>query len=261
MPHIKANGINTYYEYEGKGPPLVIIGGFASDHYLLKDFIKPLKKLFKVLIMDLRGFGDTEITNPPYSIDLLAEDILGLMNSLNIKNAYMLGHSMGSAILQTICLKYPQKVKKAILSATFLKIPYTTQIIFELIPKLFEKNIDQKIISKIVMSWIHSSDFLKNPDNFNHVLQSMSKREINPVGYEGQSVALKNFDSTSWISKIDTETLILAGKEDLDTPLYCAEMVHKKLKKSKLKIIENAAHMMYKEKPDEFNKAILSFFK
>ena len=261
MPRIKANNINIYYEYEGEGPPLVIIGGFASDHKLLKEFVEPLKKHFKVLLMDLRGFGDTEVTSPPYSIDLLAKDVFELMNILNIENAYIYGHSLGSIILQTMCLNYPQKIKKAILSATFLKIPYTIQMLFELVPKLFEIKLDQDIISKIIMPWLYSSGYLKNQDNFKNTLDSMSKREINPKGYEGQSFALTNFDSTNWISKINSEILILAGKEDVDTPLYCAEEVHEKLKNSKLKIIENAAHMMYKEKPDEVYKIILDFFK
>ncbi|HEU64595.1 MAG TPA: alpha/beta hydrolase, partial [Chlamydiae bacterium] len=196
-----------------------------------------------------------------YSIDLLAKDVFELMNILNIENAYIYGHSLGSIILQTMCLNYPQKIKKAILSATFLKIPYTIQMLFELVPKLFEIKLDQDIISKIIMPWLYSSDYLKNQDNFKNTLDSMSKREINPKGYEGQSFALTNFDSTNWISKINSEILILAGREDVDTPLYCAEEVHKKLKNSKLKIIENAAHMMYKEKPDEVYKIILDFFK
>ncbi|NGX34382.1 MAG: 2-hydroxy-6-oxo-6-phenylhexa-2,4-dienoate hydrolase [Candidatus Anoxychlamydiales bacterium] len=261
MPHIKANNIDIYYEYEGNGPPLVIIGGFASDHKLLNDFVTPLKKNYKVLLMDLRGFGDSEVTAPPYSIDLLAKDVFELMNCLNIENAYIYGHSMGSAILQTMCLNYPQKIKKALLSGTFLKIPYTTQMLFELVPKLFEINLNQEIISKILMPWIYSSDYLKNKENFQNTLESISKREINPKGYEGQSIALANFDSTNWISKIKSEILILIGKEDIDTPLYCSERVHEKLKNSKLKIIENAAHMMYREKPNEVYKIILDFFK
>ncbi|NGX52681.1 MAG: 3-oxoadipate enol-lactonase 2 [Candidatus Anoxychlamydiales bacterium] len=261
MPHIKANNINIYYEYEGDGPPLVILGGLASDHKLLKEFVDPLKKRYKVLLMDLRGFGDTEVAPPPYSIDILAKDVFELMNLLNIENAYIYAHSMGSAILQTICLNYPEKAKKAILSATFLKIPYTTQMLFELVPKLFEKNIDQEIISKIIMPWLYSSEYLKNPQNFQNTLDNLSKRKINPKGYEGQAIALTNFDSTNWISKINTETLILAGREDIDTPLYCAEKVHEKLKNSKLKIIENAAHMIYREKSNEVYKIILDFFK
>ena len=261
MPLIKANDINIYYEYEGEGPPLIIIGGFSSDHNRLIDFVDPLKKHYKVLLMDLRGSGDTQITDPPYSIELLAKDIFELMNCLNIEKAYVYGHSMGSAIAQTICLNYPHKIIKTILASTFLKIPYTSQIIIELIPKLYEKNIDQDIISKIIMPWIYSSDYLKNPKNMNKAFDSISKRELKPKGYKGQSIALTNFDSTNWISKINCETIIVVGKEDIDSPLYCAQMVHEKLKNSKLKIIDNAAHQIHKEKPDELYKIIFDFFK
>ena len=261
MPHIKANNINIYYEFEGKGEPLVIIGGFASDSRLWKDFVKPLQGHFKVLYFDHRGFGDSDVPPPPYSVEMMAKDTVELMNQLNIDSAYIFGHSMGSALLQTMCLKNPEKIKKAILSGTFLKIPYTSQMLFETVSKLFEKNLDQDIISQMIMPWIYSSAFLKNPNNFNKVLESMSKRTIDPKGYEGQSIALKNFDSTTWISKIKTEILILAGKEDIDTPLYCTQAVHEKLKNAKLKILDDAAHMMYREHPKKTHEIILDFFK
>ncbi len=260
MPYIKANDINIYYEYEGDGPSLVMIGGFASSHKSLKEFSQPLKKHYKVLLMDLRGSGNSETTTPPYSIDLLAKDIFELMNSLNIESAYIYAHSMGSAILQAMCLNYPQKIKKAILCSSFLKIPYTSQMLFELVFKLFKLNLDQKLISKIIMPWLYSSNFLKNPQNFQNTLDTLSKRNINLQGYEGQAIALAQFDSTKWIYKIKTKTLILVGSQDINTPLYCAEMVHEKLKNSKLKIIKNAAHAIYKEKPNELYKIILDFF-
>jgi pimeloyl-ACP methyl ester carboxylesterase len=261
MPLVKANNINMFYEYEGKGSPLVIIGGFASVHFMFKDFIRPLKEHFKVLIFDNRGSGQTDVTPPPYSIETLAKDTIELMNSLNIENAYIIGHSMGSAILQRICYDYPEKVKKAILSGTFLKIPYTSQMIFEIIPQLIAKNLDEDLIKRLILPWIYSSDFLKNPDNVNNVLESMKKNVIDPKGYLGQAKALETFNSENWLSKVTSEILILVGKEDIDTPLYSAEKVHEKLKDAKYKIIENAAHMLFFEKPNESIKIIMDFFK
>ena len=111
MPKIKANNINIFYEYEGKGDPLIIIGGFASVHFIWKEFIKSLQKYYKVLIFDNRGFGQTDVTCPPYSIEMMAKDTYELMNRLNIDSAYIIGHSMGSAILQQMCLDHPKKIK------------------------------------------------------------------------------------------------------------------------------------------------------
>lgn len=261
MPHIKTNDINIFYEYEGTKEPLIIIGGFASAHFIWKDFIQPLKKHYKVLIFDNRGSGQTDITKPPYSIKQMAKDTAELMNSLNIESAYVIGHSMGSAILQRMCLDYPKKIKKGILSGTFLKLPYTSQMIFKIIPELLAKNLDQNTIIRFFLPWIYSSEFLENPDNIDHVLESMKKNIIDPLGYQGQAKALESFDSNEWLSKVTNDLLILAGKEDLDTPLYCAEKVHEKLKHANYKIIENAAHMIFFEKPKEMQKIIMDFFK
>jgi len=261
MPHIKANNINMFYEYEGKGEPLVIIGGFASVHHMWKEFIKPLQKNYKILIFDNRGFGDTDVTPSPYSIEMMAKDTSELMNSLNIDSAYVLGHSMGSSILQRMCLDYPNKIKKAILSGTFMKIPFVSQMIFEIIPELFAQNIDEDLVRKIIMPWMYSSDFLANPDNLNKTLENMRKRKVDPIGYDGQSHALRDFDSKSWASKITSNILVLVGREDIDTPLYCSEEIMKKLKNAKLKIVEKAAHMHYQEQPKEVLKIIMDFFK
>lgn len=262
MPHIKANNIDIFYEFEGQGEPLIILGGFASDHYLWQDFIQPLKKLYKVLIFDYRGFGNSSETDPPYSMDLLADDVTCLMDCLNIDNAHIFGHSMGSAILQTICYKKPEKIKKAILSGSFIKIPYVTRLLLTIATELFTRGIDHDLLSKIIISLGYSSKFLENPDNFNRVIESTKKRFIpTKKGYKGQGTAISSFDSSTWIDKIDKETLIIAGKEDIETPLYLAEEMHKKIKKSKLKIIEKTAHMSYIEKPNQIYEIILDFFK
>ncbi|NGX28886.1 MAG: putative non-heme bromoperoxidase BpoC [Candidatus Anoxychlamydiales bacterium] len=262
MPHIKTNNIDIFYEFEGHGEPLIILGGFASDHYLWQDFIKPLKEHFKVLIFDNRGFGNSTVSNPPYSVDLLADDAISLMNSLKIDSAYAFGHSMGSSMLQTICYKKPEIIKKAILSSSFIKIPYSTKLLLTLATELFERGINHDLLSKIVVCLGYSSNFLENIDNFNRVIESTKKRFIpTKKGYKGQAAATSNFDSSSWIDKIDKEILILAGREDIETPLYLAQELHNKIKKSKLEIIENAAHMSYIEKPNQVYEVMLEFFK
>jgi len=262
MPYLKANKIKIFYEYEGEGEPLIIVGGFASIHYIWKDFVKPLQNKYKVLIFDSRGFGFTDVTTPPYTVDMLAKDILELMDALKIEKAYVLGHSMGSLILQKMCLDYPKRIKKAILSGTCLKIPYVSLMLLKNVDELFSSNLDKDLVRKMIAPWLYSSEYLKAAGNLEDILDSMRKIEIDPDGYEGQANILRTFDSTSWISKITTEILLLHGKEDIDTPIYCVEEVFKQLnsKNAKLKIIDKAAHMLFFEKPNEIRKIIVDFF-
>ncbi|MBN2479368.1 MAG: alpha/beta hydrolase [Parachlamydiales bacterium] len=261
MPKIKVNDIEIFYEFEGSGIPLVIIGGFASTHKSWIDFTEPLKKHFKVLIFDIRGFGDTSATSPPYSIEMMANDTIGLIQALKIEKAYMLGCSMGSAILQRICYEKPALVKKAMLCGTFSKLPYPSQMQFQFIQDLLKQNVEIELVLKISLAWLYSGNFLKNESLVSKVIDLMKKMKIDPLAYEGQAKALENFDSTKWIDKIKTETLIVVGKEDIDTPIYCAEEVLKKIKNSKLKIIDKAAHMLFFEKPIDMLNIMMNFFK
>jgi pimeloyl-ACP methyl ester carboxylesterase len=261
MPHIKANDINIYFEQMGKGDDLLIIGGFSSTHKMWQNFQKMLSKNFRVTIFDIRGSGATSKTEPPYSMELLANDTVALLNNLSIGNAYILGHSMGSAILQTICLKHPKYVKKAILSGAFCKLPKTSQMIFNTVFSLLEKNVDKKMIIEMVLPWLYSSNFLINPENVENMILSMSDNDIDRQGYLGQAKALEDFDSTEWAHQINKEPLILVGKEDIDTPVYLAERLHDKIAGSKLKIIEDTAHMLFIEKAGEMEKIVCDFFK
>ena len=202
MPIINANDIEIFYEFEGSGPPLVFINGFASTHKSISDFIIPLKNHFKVLIFDNRGFGETTVAKPPYSIDMMSKDTIGLLKALKIENAFFVGSSMGSAILQKVCLDAPEMVKKAIFIGTFLELPYPCIMQMHLTKELLDKNIDKDLVLKLTMTFLYTSDFLKYENNIRKAVDNMKKIKINPNGYDGQVFALKSFNSSTWLDQL-----------------------------------------------------------
>ncbi len=80
----------------------------------IDSFISEFAKKYKVIVFDNRGVGRTDKPDEPYSIEMMAEDTIGLMDVLKIKNAHM-GGSMGSCITQVIAAKYPERVNCLIL--------------------------------------------------------------------------------------------------------------------------------------------------
>ena len=75
-----------------------------------------LDKNYKLILFDNRGTGRTDKPDEPYSIEMMAEDTIGLMDTLNIERAHILGISMGSRIALVIAAKYPERVKSLILN-------------------------------------------------------------------------------------------------------------------------------------------------
>lgn len=119
MSIVKVNDINMYFEIHGEGEPLVMIQGMGIEiSSVLKNmepFISEFAERYRVIAFDNRGVGRTDKPDEPYSIEMMAEDTIGLMDELGIKCAHFIGGSMGSCILQVIAAKYPERVNGLVL--------------------------------------------------------------------------------------------------------------------------------------------------
>ncbi len=118
MPLIKANGININYESHGTGEPVVLIGGLGSHLQSWATQIPLYSEHFKVIAFDNRGMGMSDKPDIEYSIEMMADDTIALLDSLNISKASFVGKSMGGMIAQWMGIKYPQRVNKLVMGCT-----------------------------------------------------------------------------------------------------------------------------------------------
>ena len=98
MPKAPVNGINMYYEVQGKGVPLVMIQGFAGNHQAWFFQLRAFKKHYKVVIFDNRGIGRSDGLDQPYTIKTMADDVVGLMDYLGIPKAHIMALSLGGMV-------------------------------------------------------------------------------------------------------------------------------------------------------------------
>jgi len=154
MSKVKVNDINMYYDVQGEGFPLVMVMGFlGSANCWDPRMMAPLSDKFKVIVFDNRGAGRTDISEQEYSIKLFARDTVGLMETLNIPRAHVLGISMGGMIAQEVALNYPERVEKLILAATFCG--GANSVLFapadlERLERLMEKLADRPRVRKLL---------------------------------------------------------------------------------------------------------------
>ena len=119
MPMFENEGVNIYYEIEGSGPDLILIHGFASnmeDNWKNSNWVKTLKDSYRVILIDNRGHGksDKPKNADDYGIKMV-EDVIKLLDHLSIGKANIFGYSMGSRITLNLILRYPERIKCAIL--------------------------------------------------------------------------------------------------------------------------------------------------
>ncbi len=199
MPTVKVKDINMYYEIHGVGEPLVLIQGLGFEISTItegkgkSDYLDKLAQKYKVIAFDSRGVGRTDKPDVPYSIEMMAKDTIGLLDTLGIRQAYFLASSMGACVAVMIAAEHPERVKGLILHVGFHRVPFLENAIWSIMWKTAS---GRKMMTK-------SADFL-----------FQQKYPPTPESFARQGVAPLKFDGRKLLGQIRAPTLIVNGTKD-----------------------------------------------
>src|SRR5262245_31603204 len=107
-----------YYEVRGDGHPLVLVLGLGGDISEVDGIVAAFAAKFRVLAFDNRGAGRTDKPREPYSVEMMADDTVGLMRAVGFEQADVLGISLGGRIAMDVALRYPDVVDRLVLVST-----------------------------------------------------------------------------------------------------------------------------------------------
>lgn len=253
MPRAKVNGIQINYRDDGQGEPLVMIGGFDSllSTWWLQTRI--FKKYYRVITFENRGSGKSEKPHLPYTIDLMAEDCLALMDWLSIKRAHLLGVSMGGLIAQNIAIKHAERVSKLVLGNCFSCIDDTNGPTNEMLRQT------QKAAREMLNPM---ADLMLNNRLFRSLLKPVTRwkdKKADLYSIESKLEACRIWSSLSDLSKIRAATLVITGSEDRVIKPQSSVTMASNIRGSKLVIVKGGSHMLFLEKSGCFNDEVLKF--
>lgn len=236
--YVEIDGLKTYYELAGIGESVLFLHGFKGSTESFKGVFNRLKNKFKVLSLNFWGFDNnkSDIPKRTFFVRDYAKNVLLFLDSLNIDRVNIIAHSFGGRVAIYLAANFPERVKKIILcDAAGIKPKKSLKKSFKIFKyKLVKFLVKCKILKRKCLEKYGSKDYKSlTPD--------MRQTFINVV----------NEDLTCYIKKIICPSLLVWGKNDLDTPLYMAKRMHKYIRDSGL-IIYNAGHFAYLEKHEEF---------
>lgn len=111
------HGVRLAFERHGEGRPLVLIHGYPLDRSIWRPLLPYLAGL-QLILPDVRGFGESEVTAPGFTMDDLADDLAALLAHLGLESAFIGGHSMGGYIVLAFARRYPQRLQGLALIAS-----------------------------------------------------------------------------------------------------------------------------------------------
>jgi 3-oxoadipate enol-lactonase len=258
---INANGIRMNYELSGKkGAPGVVLSHSLSTNLLMwNPQIDALNPYFQILRYDTRGHGATDAPSGSYTLELLAEDIIGLLDALGMDRVHFVGLSMGGMIGQCLVLNHPHRLKSLVLCDTASTVPAEAQPVWEeRLDKVRKKGMEA-LFEETMERWFTPAFLRQNPPMVKLIREQILATPV--AGYIGCAEAIRRLNYLDRISGIKTPTLIMVGEDDPGTPVSASEAMHERISGSNLVVLPSARHLSNVEQTEAFNAALLKFLK
>jgi 3-oxoadipate enol-lactonase len=216
------------------------------------EMIVHLSDKYRVITIDARAHGKSEVPSSEFTIKDLAIDHIKVMDELSIEKAHMVGISMGGMVALNSVLLAPERVESLVLMDTEGgKPPWKNW---------FERWLLARTVQKTGLLWfsvgtminrMFGSTFRKEKP----LLIEEWKKVLSNLSPESITLAIDAINNRppliSRLGEVNTRTLLIYGDEDFYTPIKSGRLIESGIRGSKMVTLQNAGHLTVVEKPEE----------
>lgn len=245
-------GLDINYTDKGQGDLVVLLHGWGSNITLFENMINLLSVKYRVVAMDMPGFGDSEEPKEPWCVDDYVDFVLEFLKKYSFDKVTFLGHSFGGRVIIKLCSrKLPFEIEKVILvDSAGVKPEKTTaqkvkQTAYKMTKKVYSSNAFQKMFPSAL-------------ENLRRKNGSADYNAASPVMRQ-TLVKVVNEDLCDLMPNVKCPALLIWGKNDDATPLSDGEKMEKLMPEAALVAFDNAGHYSFLEQQILFNRVLASF--
>ena len=270
------DGTKIFYSVEGQGKPLVFCYGLVCSSLHWTYQIDRFQRDYRSVWFDYRGHQNSDIPEnfDSLTIENMARDMAMLFDELGLKDAVLLGHSMGVNVVLEFYRQNPKRVAGMVLANGTPKPPLETlfgnnalQAGFKLLRKAYQKS--PKTVERLwhlgkgnplVRNLIGIGGFnpyLTPPEDIELYVNQVS--EMDPRILLHLIANYDHYDATAWLHTIHVPTLVIAGENDKVIPLSQQELMHQLIPGSQLEVIGHGSHCPQMDLPELVNHKIENF--
>jgi len=264
MPKVQANHLSIHYEQQGSGEPLLLIPYLAADHACYAFQVAEYAKQFTCVSLDLRGAGETDHPEGPYSTELFADDVAAFIEATGIERAHVMGLSLGAAVGMWLGAKYPGRVRSLSLHSAWPRTdPFLAALVqgWQAMARGVATVADLIVLG--IFPWCLTPELYgAKPDYVASLASFVRSRPAQPVeAFLRQSAAVLAHDVEAQLGRITAPTLITFGRRDQVTSTRFADRLRQGIRGSVVHVFEDCAHAPIYEQVEEFNRRTLEFLR
>jgi 3-oxoadipate enol-lactonase len=256
------NGIMLAYDDVGSGPVVLLIHGFPLNRQMWRPQMAILVAAgYRVIAPDLRGFGDSDVTDAPCSMDLLADDLVELLDHLGVSQAAVVGMSMGGYLLFNLLERYPQRVQAAVFAVTRAVADdaegrAARRRMADEVAKFGPQVVADRFQQLLFAPGTETERPRLAEDVYGWMVATASS------GLAGGLLAMgQRRDATALLPTITAPSLAIGAAQDRACPPEHLQAIADAIPGCRLCIIPGAGHLVNLEQPGDFNRTLLGFLR
>lgn len=248
----RINGLEIYYHEEGQGRPFVLLHGWGVSSQSLAGVAARLATEFRVLSVDLPGFGWSQAPAEAWGTEQYADLVRHFLDERGVAKVVLLGHSFGGRVAIFLAARHPARVSRLVLVASAgVRLRRTLAVRARIASTRFARRILAfpgwgPLGERLLRRW----------------QDRMGSRDYRAAGAMRPTlVRLVNEDLAPLLPLIQAPTLVLWGDRDGEVPRPAMEIMAARIPRARLAVFPEAGHFPFQDKPEEFERCLVGFLR
>lgn len=261
MPTVRLGDFTCGYDDRGAGPAVVWLHGFPFHRGMWAPQLDALSRDHRILAPDLRGFGESDRTSGPYTMERYADDVAALLDALALPLAVVGGLSMGGYVALALVRRHRDRVRGLLLVDTRAEAdtPEARERRRTTAHRARQEGVSV-LIDELLPRLVSDETRRERPEVVSRLRQIMESAHPESVAAALAGMALRP-DARDLLPRVRVPALVLVGEHDALTPPEVAQAMCDAIPGARRVVICGAGHVSNLERPDAFNAAVHPFLR